>query len=76
MLRKPIQLHDWVYAGLIGTSVDGEPFPYFLEGEVVAIHDETVKLYCPAEDWYVDVRRERVITMEQARMLRRKYHDF
>jgi hypothetical protein len=62
-----------VYAGLIGTSVDGEPFPYMIEGTVLAIHDEFVRIHCPMEEWIVDVKRERVITMEQAHELKKRY---
>lgn len=75
MSRKPIQIGDHVTVGMIGTTKNGEPFPYWFDGKVVALHDEHVTVSDETSSCWVRISRERVITDDQFQKLKRELLD-
>lgn len=72
MSRKPILPGDRVYVTLIGEGPRGEPFPYYFEGAVIAIHDECVTV-CDDAGNTMGIKRERVITQDQLERLSKRF---
>ena len=73
MSRNPIVPGDRVFVTLIGEGPQGEPFPHYIEGTVVSIHDDFVAVWDHTGSCRILVKRERVITEDQLSNLRKRF---
>lgn len=70
--RDPIIPGDHVICTLIGDGPSG-PFPHYIEGSVVSIHDDFVVVWDILGMTEISVLRHRIITDDQMEELKKKF---